>query len=146
MRHMHPVHVPRKIPIVLSPDEVARLIGAAGNLKNQTALSVAYGAGLRVSEVAALKVSDIDSQRMTLRIEQGKGGKGRSDQQARFDAHPAPQLRHPFAGAEGGYSRDSGLARAQEAGEYGALYSGGDQDSARSGQPAGYPASRIDVV
>ena len=54
---MHPVHVPRKIPVVLSPDEVARLIGSAGNLKNQTALSVAYGAGLRVSEVATLKVS-----------------------------------------------------------------------------------------
>jgi len=47
------------------------------HLKNQTALSVAYGAGLRVSEVAALKVSDIDSQRMTLRIEQGKGSKDR---------------------------------------------------------------------
>jgi len=77
MRHMHPVHVPRKIPIILSPDEVARLIGSAGNLKNQTALSVAYGAGLRVSEVAALKVSDIDSERMTLRIEQGKGSKDR---------------------------------------------------------------------
>jgi site-specific recombinase XerD len=77
MRHMHPVHVPRKIPVVLSPDEVARLIGSAGNLKNQTALSVAYGAGLRVSEVAALKVSDIDSERMTLRIEQGKGSKDR---------------------------------------------------------------------
>ena len=57
MRYMHPVHVPRKIPVVLSPDEVARLIGSAGNLKNQTALSVAYGAGLRVSEVATLKVS-----------------------------------------------------------------------------------------
>ncbi len=77
MRHMHPVHTPRKIPVVLSPDEVARLIGAAGSLKNQTALSVAYGAGLRVSEVAALKVSDIDSQRMALRIEQGKGSKDR---------------------------------------------------------------------
>jgi integrase/recombinase XerD len=77
MRHMHPVREPRKIPIVLSPEEVARLIGCAGSLKNQTALSVAYGAGLRVSEVAALKVSDIDSQRMTLRIEQGKGSKDR---------------------------------------------------------------------
>lgn len=77
MRHMHPVHVPHKIPVILSRDEVARLIGAAGNLKNQTALSVAYGAGLRVGEVAALKVSDIDSERMTLRIEQGKGSKDR---------------------------------------------------------------------
>lgn len=77
MRFMQTVHVPHKIPVVLSRDEVARLIGAAGNLKNQTALSIAYGAGLRVSEVAALKVSDIDSQRMTLRIEQGKGSKDR---------------------------------------------------------------------
>ena len=60
-----------------SGDVVARLIAAARNLKHQTALSVAYGAGLRVSEVVALKVGDIDSQRMTLRIEQGKGRKDR---------------------------------------------------------------------
>jgi site-specific recombinase XerD len=77
MFKMHPVHVPHKLPVILSRDEVARLIRSAGNLKNQTALSVAYGAGLRVSEVAALKVSDIDGQRMTLRIEQGKGQKDR---------------------------------------------------------------------
>jgi site-specific recombinase XerD len=77
VRHMQTVHEPRKIPIVLSPEEVARLISCAGSLKYQTALSVAYGAGLRVSEVAALKVSDIDSERMTLRIEQGKGSKDR---------------------------------------------------------------------
>lgn len=77
MARMHPVRVPRKLPVVLSPDEVRRLIAAAGNLKHQTALSVAYGAGLRASEVVALKVSDIDSQRMTLRIEQGKGRKDR---------------------------------------------------------------------
>jgi site-specific recombinase XerD len=63
--------------VVLSPEEVARLIDAAGNLKSRTALSVAYGAGLRVGEVVALKVGDIDSQRMTLRIEQGKGSKDR---------------------------------------------------------------------
>lgn len=61
MRHIHPVHTPRKIPVVLSPEEVALLIGAAGSLRNQTALSFAYGAGLRVSEVVALKVNDIDS-------------------------------------------------------------------------------------
>ncbi|REG48811.1 site-specific recombinase XerD [Paraburkholderia sp. BL6669N2] len=77
MARMHPVRVPRKLPVVLSPDEVRRLIAAAGNLKHQTALSVAYGAGLRASEVVALKVSDVDSQRMTLRIEQGKGRKDR---------------------------------------------------------------------
>jgi integrase/recombinase XerD len=77
MARMQPVHVPRTLPVILSREEVARLIEAAGNLKHQTALSVAYGAGLRVSEVVALKVGDIDSQRMTLRIEQGKGQKDR---------------------------------------------------------------------
>jgi len=77
MARMQPVRVPRTLPVVLSPDEVARLIAAAGNLKHQTALSVAYGAGLRASEVVALKVGDVDSQRMTLRIEQGKGRRDR---------------------------------------------------------------------
>ena len=77
MAKMQPVHVPRTLPVVLSRDEVARLIVAAPSLKYQTALSIAYGTGLRVSEVIALKVSDIDSQRMTLRVEQGKGNKDR---------------------------------------------------------------------
>jgi integrase len=77
MVRMHPVRVPRILPVVLSPDEVRRLIEAAGNLKHQTALSVAYGAGLRASEVVALKVTDVDSERMTLRIEQGKGRRDR---------------------------------------------------------------------
>jgi site-specific recombinase XerD len=77
MARMQPVHLPRTLPVILSREEVARLIEAAGNLKHQTALSVAYGAGLRVSEVVALKVGDVDSQRMTLRIEQGKGQKDR---------------------------------------------------------------------
>ncbi len=77
MAKMQPVRVPRTLPVILGREEVARLIAAAGNLKHQTALSVAYGTGLRASEVAALKVGDIDSQRMTLRIEQGKGRKDR---------------------------------------------------------------------
>ena len=77
MVKMHTVPVPRKIPVLLSRDEVARLIGAAGNLKNQTLLAVAYGAGLRANEVVSLKVSDIDGQRGVLRIEQGKGHKDR---------------------------------------------------------------------
>ena len=77
MAKMQPVHVPRTLPVVLSREEVARLIAAAPNLKYQTALSIAYGTGLRTSEVIALKVSDIDSQRMTLRVEQGKGDKDR---------------------------------------------------------------------
>jgi integrase/recombinase XerD len=71
------VHEPSKLPVVLSPEEVARLLDAAPSLKYKTALSVAYGAGLRASEVVALKVSDIDSQRMVIRVEQGKGRKDR---------------------------------------------------------------------
>ncbi len=63
--------------MVLNCDEVARLIAAAPNPKYQAALSVAYGAGLRASEVCALKDTDIDSERMTLRVEQGKGRKDR---------------------------------------------------------------------
>jgi site-specific recombinase XerD len=77
MAKMQPVFVPRTLPVVLSQEEAARLIAAAGSLKYQTALSVAYGAGLRASEVTSLKVGDVDSQRMTLRIEQGKGSKDR---------------------------------------------------------------------
>ena len=74
---MQSVHVPRTLPVVLSRDEVARLLAAAPNLKHQTALTVAYATGLRASEVISLKVGDVDSQRMTLRVEQGKGSKDR---------------------------------------------------------------------
>jgi integrase/recombinase XerD len=77
MARMQPVKVPRTLPVVLSVHEVARLIAAARNVKHQVALSVAYGAGLRASEVIGLKVTDVDSQRMTLRVEQGKGRKDR---------------------------------------------------------------------
>ncbi len=77
MLKMTHVAVPRKLPVILSPEEVGRLIAAAPNLKHQAAMSVAYGAGLRVSEVVSLKVSDIDGERMTLRVEQGKGRKDR---------------------------------------------------------------------
>ena len=71
------VPTPRKLPQVLSYEAIKRLIEAAHNLKCRTALSVAYGAGLRVSEVVALKVTDIDSERMLIRIEQAKGKKDR---------------------------------------------------------------------
>ena len=77
MDKMSHVRVARTLPVVLSREEASRLIEAARTLKARTALSVAYGAGLRVSEVVALKVSDIDSQRMLLRIEKGKGQKDR---------------------------------------------------------------------
>jgi site-specific recombinase XerD len=68
----------RKIPTVLSMGEVKRLLNSTTCLKHQAALSVAYGAGLRVSEVSTLKVSDIDSKRMLLRVERGKGGRYRN--------------------------------------------------------------------
>ena len=74
---MDRVYEPRKLPIILSIEEVTRLIEAAGGLKYKAALSIAYGAGLRASEVVHLKVSDIDSQRMVIRVEQGKGKKDR---------------------------------------------------------------------
>ena len=69
---------PRKLPDVLSVEEVGRLLEAAPGLKYKAALGTAYGAGLRVSEVAALKVDDIDSTRMLIRVEQGKGRKDRN--------------------------------------------------------------------
>ena len=68
---------PRKLPTVLSAEEVAQLLTATTCLKHRAALAVAYGAGLRVAEVAALKVGDIDSQRMLIRVERGKGGRAR---------------------------------------------------------------------
>ena len=76
-RHLSFVHEPRKVPVVLSSEEVARFLEAAPSIKYKAALSVAYGAGLRVSEVVSLKVSDVDSERMMLRVEQGKGRKDR---------------------------------------------------------------------
>ena len=77
VRPLRTVNKPRRAPVVLSQEEVARLLEAAPGLKYKAALSVAYGAGLRVSEVANLKVSDIDSERMMLRVEQGKGQRDR---------------------------------------------------------------------
>ena len=78
VRPLRLVTEPRRTPVVLSPEEVARLLEAAPGLEYKAALSVAYGAGLRVSEVANLKVSDIDSQCMTLGVEQGKGQRDRT--------------------------------------------------------------------
>jgi site-specific recombinase XerD len=74
---LNTVPVPRKLPVVLSREEVARLLEATSSLKYKAAFAVAYGAGLRISEVASLKISDIDSERMTLHVEQGKGRKDR---------------------------------------------------------------------
>jgi integrase/recombinase XerD len=78
VEYTHFIHEPRKLPVVLSPEEVVRLLDAAPGLKYKAALSVAYGAGLRAAEVVSLKVSDIDSKRMLIRVEQGKGRKDRN--------------------------------------------------------------------
>ena len=62
-----------RVPVVLSPEEVQRLIANARNLYHRTLLLTLYGAGLRRSELCQLKVHEVDSQRMVVRIEQGKG-------------------------------------------------------------------------
>src|SRR5256886_456121 len=67
----------RRLPTVLSREEVARLINAAGTLFRRTLLMTLYATGMRRSELARLKVSDIDSQRMIIRVVEGKGGKDR---------------------------------------------------------------------
>jgi len=72
------VRLPQRLPVILSPEEVARLLEHAPGLKARAALSLAYGAGLRASEVVSLKVTDIDSERQVIRVEQGKGRKDRT--------------------------------------------------------------------
>ena len=74
---MTTVREPQKLPIILSPGEVERLLDAASGLKYRAALSLAYGTGLRASEVVSLKVTDIDTERVVIRVEQGKGRKDR---------------------------------------------------------------------
>jgi integrase/recombinase XerD len=68
---------PRRLPIVLSPEEVGRLLTSATNIKHKAVLSLAYATGLRASEVVSLKLTDIDRERMVIRVEQGKGKKDR---------------------------------------------------------------------
>src|ERR1700730_9585612 len=63
----------RQLPVILSADEVMQFLAAVPNLKHRTALMTAYAAGLRVSEVVRLRIADIDSGRMLIRVEQGKG-------------------------------------------------------------------------
>jgi integrase/recombinase XerD len=67
----------RQLPVILSAEEVARFLAAVPSRKHRTALMTAYAAGLRVSEVVRLKIADIDSGRMLIRVEQGKGGRDR---------------------------------------------------------------------
>jgi integrase/recombinase XerD len=67
----------RQLPVILSAEEVVRFFAAVPSLKHRTALMTAYAAGLRVSEVVRVKLTDIDSSRMLIRVEQGKGGRDR---------------------------------------------------------------------
>jgi site-specific recombinase XerD len=76
-RGLTTVRQPQKVPVILSPQEVARLLAATASLKHRAALSISYGCGLRSSEVVSLKLGDIDSSRMVIRVEQGKGRKDR---------------------------------------------------------------------
>jgi integrase/recombinase XerD len=69
--------VPRSLPDVLSGSEVETLLGAVGSLKHRTILSIAYGAGLRISEACRLRCADIDSERMAIHVRGGKGNKDR---------------------------------------------------------------------
>jgi integrase/recombinase XerD len=66
---------PQKLPIVLSPEEVLQFLSCVQSIKHRTILTICYAAGLRISEAIRLKVADIDSQRMVIRVEQGKGQK-----------------------------------------------------------------------
>src|SRR5260370_30265376 len=68
---------PRRLPVVLSPEEVGRLLASTTNIKHKAALSLAYATGLRASEVVSLNLTDIDSDRMVIRVEQGKRKKDR---------------------------------------------------------------------
>jgi site-specific recombinase XerD len=69
--------VPHRLPVVLSATEVCEFFQHVCTIRYRAALMTAYGAGLRVSEVVALQVSDVDSQRMLIRVRQGKGKKDR---------------------------------------------------------------------
>jgi site-specific recombinase XerD len=75
---IHYQRAPQRVPVTLTPDEVSRLLAAVPHLRERTAMEIAYGAGLRLGEVLNLKLTDIDSGQMILRVEQGKGKKDRN--------------------------------------------------------------------
>jgi site-specific recombinase XerD len=154
-RHLTTVRAPRRLPVVLSPEQVGRLIACAPGpgLKYKALFSVTYGAGLRVSEAVSLKLCDIDGPRQTIRIEQGKG---RRDRYAMLSPHmlellraywcearpqawlfPAPQLRHASVGAEHRHPGDPGSARPCQAGDHSAVCPGRHPHPSRRGEPAG---------
>jgi len=92
--------VPKRLPVVLSPEEMARFLEALDNPKHRAILMTAYAAGLRLSEVAKLRVEDIDSSRMVIRIRQAKGAQGsRRDALPSAPDHPPTVLEDPAAQA-----------------------------------------------
>ncbi len=74
-KHLAYAHEPSKLPVVLSASEVARFLAAVPSVRSRAVLTTAYAAGLRVSEAVSLKITDVDSERMIIRVEHGKGGK-----------------------------------------------------------------------
>lgn len=102
------IPVARNLPIVLNLEEIKRFLAAAPHPKYHAAFSVAYGAGLRVSEVVSLKISDIDKERMALHVEQGKGGR---DRYAKLSPALLDHLRHwwVFANKHGQMHREGWL-------------------------------------
>ena len=102
----------RRLPTVLSPDEVRQLIAGAKNLYHRTMLMTLYGAGLRRSELLQLKVADIDSQRMVIRVERGKGGHGREVPAQPDAAHRACASTTAGCGRRRTSSRDKSTAGA----------------------------------
>lgn len=97
MAKMSTLRTPQRLPRILSVEEVTRLLESAPNLKTRAALSVAYSAGLRGSEVVQLRTGDIDSERMVIRIEQGKG---RRDRYAMLSPKLVALLRHWYREAQ----------------------------------------------
>ena len=88
---------PLQLPVILSQEEVTRFLECIASLKHRTILMTAYAAGLRVSETVHLKVTDIDSQRMVIRVEQGKCAKNRYVMLSpRLGCDPLYRSPHPF--------------------------------------------------
>src|SRR5207302_9100607 len=80
---------PRRLPVVLSPEEVGRLLAAATNIKHSAILSLAYATGLRASEVVSLKLTEIDRDRRLIR---GRAGQGQEGSVRHSLAHPARDI------------------------------------------------------
>jgi integrase len=102
------VREPRRLPVVLSPEAVSRLLASTTNIKHKAALSLTYATGLRSSEVVSLKLTDIDSDRMVIRVEQGKSLPQRRLGAGRIDMSCS---RPTFSGycANGGTPRAKGI-------------------------------------